>query len=143
MAPKPKRILLVDDNPNDLELALAAFQESDTPHDVRTATGGLAALELLRAAPAEERPHVVLLDLNMTHMDGLSVLDAIRSDPGLHDIPVVMLSTSRAQGDIQACYARGASAYVVKPMDFSRFTDAVKAIGGFWVDLNEAPPRLH
>lgn len=108
------------------------------------AASGAEALDYLRstgkfAGRPEGQPTVVLLDLKMPHMDGLAVLDAIKSDAQLDGIPVVMLSTSREDGDIANCYRRGASAYVVKPVDFSQFIDAVRTIGVFWALLNEHP----
>ena len=84
-----------------------------------------------------ERPSLVLLDLNMPQLDGLGVLDAIRADASLHDIPVVMLTTSREQSDIQACYQRGANGYLVKPPDLSVFADTLKATLAFWLGLNQ------
>ena len=140
----PKRILLIDDNPHDVELALAAFEQGRLRHDVTVAYSGVEALEYLRCqgrfvGRTDGHPTVILLDLNMPHMDGLAVLKAIKADPALSGIPVVMLSTSREDGDIESCYARGASAYVVKPVDFSQFIEAVKTIGVFWALLNEHP----
>lgn len=140
-----KRILLVDDNPHDVELALAAFEEGHLRQDVAVATSGVEALEYLRATGRfagrpSGHPTVILLDLKMPHMDGLEVLNAIKEDAALRGIPVVMLSTSREDGDIQKCYSRGASAYVVKPVDFTQFIEAVRTIGVFWALLNEHPP---
>lgn len=140
----PKRILLVDDNPHDVELALAAFEDGDLRHDVAVAYSGVEALEYLRREGRFRgreggHPTVILLDLKMPHMDGVAVLGAIKADPALSGIPVVMLSTSREDGDIESCYRRGASAYVVKPVDFSQFIAAVKTIGVFWALLNEHP----
>lgn len=139
-----KRILLVDDNPHDVELALAAFEEGQLGHDVVVAGSGVEALDYLHstgkfAGRPEGQPTVVLLDLKMPHMDGLAVLGAIKADARLSRIPVVMLSTSREDVDIANCYRHGASAYVVKPVDFSQFIDAVRTIGVFWVLLNEHP----
>lgn len=141
-----RRILLVDDNPHDIELALAAFEAGDLREDVTVARGGAEALEYLRAEGSHAdrdggHPTVVLLDLKMPHMDGLAVLRAIKDDPVLRGIPVVMLSTSREQGDIESCYRAGASAYVVKPVDFGQFIEAVRTIGVFWALLNENLPE--
>jgi CheY-like chemotaxis protein len=140
----PKRILLVDDNPNDVELALAAFEQGNLRPNVVVAGGGNEALDYLLArgnyaGRADGPPTVILLDLKMPHMDGLAVLDTIKHEAALRDIPVVMLSTSREESDIQACYRHGASAYVVKPVDFNQFIEAVKTIGVFWTLLNEQP----
>ena len=144
-----KRILLIDDNFHDVELALAAFEEGNLGQEVVVAHSGEEALDYLHArgryAGREGgHPTVVLLDLKMPHMDGVAVLRAIKGDDHLRDIPVVMLSTSREDGDIEACYRVGASAYVVKPVDFGQFIEAVKTIGVFWALLNEHPPlRSH
>lgn len=139
-----KRILLVDDNPHDVELALAAFEEGQLRQDVEVAMSGVEALDYLRATGKFTNrppgfPTVILLDLKMPHMDGLAVLGAIKADAALRSIPVVMLSTSREDGDIENCYRQGASAYVVKPVDFAQFIEAVRTIGVFWALLNEHP----
>lgn len=141
-----KRILLVDDNHHDVELALAAFEEGNLRSAVVVAHSGEEALDYLyargRFAGREGgHPTVILLDLKMPHMDGVAVLRAIKSDAALAGVPVVMLSTSREDGDIETCYRVGASAYVVKPVDFAQFIEAVKTIGVFWALLNEHPPR--
>ena len=140
-----RTILLVDDNPHDIELALAAFEAGGLTENVAVARGGTEALDYLRSEGAHAKreagqPTVVLLDLKMPHMDGLAVLHAIKDDPRLQGIPVVMLSTSREQADIESCYWGGASAYVVKPVDFVQFVEAVRTIGVFWALLNEHPP---
>ncbi|MEF2279315.1 response regulator [Deinococcus sp. YIM 134068] len=132
-----RRILLVDDNPHDVELALSAFEESGDEHDITVAGGGPEALAVLRSS--EHLPDLILLDLKMPHMDGLAVLDAIRGEAATRDIPVVMLTTSGEDRDIQASYAHGASAYVIKPLDFGQFQEAVQTISDFWARLNRHP----
>lgn len=132
-----RRILLVDDNPHDVELALNAFEESGDEHEVVVAGGGPEALAVLRSS--EDLPDLILLDLKMPHMDGLAVLDAIRGEAATRDIPVVMLTTSGEDRDIQASYAHGASAYVIKPLDFGQFQEAVQTISDFWARLNRHP----
>lgn len=139
-----RRILLIDDNPNDVELALAAFEQGQLAHDVVVAQSGQEALDYLlgRGRFAGQRPVipvVILLDLNMPHMDGMAVLRAIKAEPALREIPVVMLTTSREEADIEGCYRLEASAYVVKPVDFGDFIEAVRTIGVFWALLNEHP----
>ncbi|PTA68399.1 response regulator [Deinococcus arcticus] len=135
-----RRILLVDDNHNDLELALTALDEAPGRPEVLVASSGAAALSVLREArEAGTLPDVVLLDLKMPQMDGLAVLDAIRAEPGLQGLPVVMLTTSGEGRDIRACYAHGASGYVVKPLDFTQFREALRTIQAFWTLLNRAP----
>ncbi|WP_156953006.1 response regulator [Deinococcus frigens] len=141
------RILLVDDNPNDLELALSAIgseRVGDSRPEVVVAGGGQEALGLLRCAVQDNTPlpDLILLDLKMPQMDGLAVLDAIRAESALRDIPVVMLTTSGEDRDIRDSYAHGASAYVIKPLDFAQFSEAMHTIQAFWTDLNRHP-RLY
>ena len=133
---RKRRILLVDDNPHDVELALSAFQDCGD-HEVTVAGSGPEAL----AALQERRPlpDLILLDLKMPQMDGLAVLDAVRGAAATRSIPVVMLSTSGEERDIQDCYAHGASAYVIKPLDFKQFRGAMHTITAFWANLNRLP----
>ncbi len=139
MEAQKRHVLLVDDNPNDLELALEVMSqgEQDGPQVV-TAQGGLEAMAYLTAHRGRsERPSLVLLDLNMPQLGGMDVLDAIRADAELHDIPVVMLTTSGEQADIQACYQRGANGYLIKPPDLSVFAETLKATMTFWLGVNQ------
>ncbi len=137
-----RRIFLIDDNPNDVELALTALDEvaaadGTADSDVRVASSGPEAMTLLRRARDEGTlPDLILLDLKMPHMDGIAILDAIRAERGLDGIPVVMLTTSGEKNDIRESYAHGASAYVVKPLDFTQFRDALRTIQAFWTALN-------
>ncbi len=143
--PVQRHILLIDDNPNDLELALNVLDagpESQADHRhqrVTVAGSGEEALRMLDD-PAATLPHLILLDLNMPHMDGLAVLDAIRAREALRDIPVVMLTTSGEERDIRESYAHGATAYVVKPLDFAQFREAMQTIRAFWMNLNRPFP---
>lgn len=130
-------ILLVDDNPHDLELALTALEACGVNEQVTVASGGHEAVALLRGMA--RLPALVLLDLKMPHMDGLAVLDAIRGDRRTRDVPVVMLTTSGEERDVQASYAHGASAYVVKPLDFAQFRETLCTITDFWAHLNRCP----
>ena len=132
-----RRILLIDDNPNDVELALDALDGSPGT-DVRVASSGAEAIRLLLDR-GEPLPDLILLDLKMPHMDGLAVLDAIRGEARLPDMPVVMLTTSGDERDIQASYAHGASGYVVKPLEFGQFRAAMSTIKAFWMGLNRRP----
>lgn len=134
-------ILLVDDNPHDAELTLTALSPRDS-EEVKVVTSGQEALDYLRRAersPVQELPDLILLDLNMPQMDGLAVLDAIRAEAGTRDIPVVVLTTSGEERDIRESYARGASAYVVKPLELSQFYEAMAGIRHFWMKLNRRP----
>ncbi|MFC4454971.1 response regulator [Deinococcus sonorensis] len=140
-----KQVLLVDDNLNDLELALEALGEAEAAPCVTVAQGGVQALAYLHAQRQQsaEPLSLVLLDLKMPQMDGLAVLEAIRQDETLQDIPVVMLTTSRDVSDIRACYRRGANGYVVKPLDFTSFTETLRDTLAFWLGKNEIPgPRV-
>ncbi len=135
---KRRHVLLVDDNPNDLELAIEVLGEGQGGAEFVTAQGGPEAMAYLGTHSGRcERPSLVLLDLNMPQLDGLGVLDAIRADAALHDIPVVMLTTSSEQADIQACYQRGANGYLVKPPDLSMFAETLRATLAFWLGQNQ------
>lgn len=140
-----KRILLVEDDPKDVELTLTALAEHKLANEVIVARDGAEALDyLLRRGTHAERtegnPAVVLLDLKMPKVSGLEVLQAMRSEPAVKSIPVVMLTSSRESKDLAECYAHGANAYVVKPVRFTEFVASVKDIGVFWVLTNEPPP---
>lgn len=138
------RILLVEDNPNDLELTLAALQSNHLANEVTTVRDGAEALDYLfrRGAYADRHPGVpalVLLDLKMPKVDGLEVLRQIKADPQLRRTPVVMLTSSREEIDLIRSYDLGVNAYVVKPVEFSDFMDAVSNLGVFWAVINEVP----
>jgi CheY-like chemotaxis protein len=143
--PNLKRILLVEDSPEDIELALAALETHRLANEVVVARDGEEALDYLyrRGAHVQREdglPVVVLLDLKMPRVDGLEVLRQMKSDPVLRMVPVVMLTSSREEGDLVRSYALGANAYVVKPVDFQSFMEAVKCLGCFWALVNEPPP---
>ncbi len=138
-------ILLVDDNPNDVELTLEALAEYRLANEIVVVHDGEQALDYLyrrgRFANSETvPPAVVLLDLKMPKVDGLSVLRTVKGDPALKSTPIVMLTSSREERDLIESYALGANAYVVKPVDFTQFVEAVKSLGFFWAVLNERPP---
>lgn len=139
-----KKILLVEDNPKDVELTIEALSEYNLANQVVTVSDGIEALGYLRyegkfAKRKQENPAVMLLDIKMPRMDGIEVLQAIRNDSKLKSIPVVMLTSSREEPDLKKCYEIGVNAYVVKPVNFKNFTDAVKQVGTFWALLNELP----
>lgn len=141
-----RRLLLVDDNPNDTEMALEALQEHKLANDVVALKDGAEALDWLYrrgpyAARQEGNPAVILLDLKMPKVDGLEVLRQIKSDPALKVIPIVMMTSSREEQDLVKSYSLGVNAYVVKPLDFHEFIDAIRALGAFWAVLNEPPPQ--
>ena len=140
-----KRILLVEDNEQDVELTLAALAEHRLANEVVVTRDGVEAMEYLaRQGPFALRapglPAVVLLDLKMPRMDGLEVLRRVKGNPELKAVPVVMLTSSREERDLVESYALGVNAYVVKPVDFSQFLDAVKQVGMFWAVINQPPP---
>lgn len=140
-----KRILLVEDDPNDIELTLAALAEHKIVNEVVIARDGLEALDYLycRGSFAQRpagNPAVILLDLKMPRLDGIQVLQQLKADGQMHLIPIVILTSSRESQDLEECYRLGVNAYVVKPVRFSEFVEAVKQIGVFWALINEPPP---
>ena len=140
-----KPILLVEDNPKDLELTLIALEKSQLANDVVVTRDGVEALDYLNSTGAHAsrtpgNPAVVLLDLKLPKVDGIEVLTIIRSTPELKSIPVVMLTSSREEQDLLRSYALGVNAFVVKPVEFREFVDAIADLGIFWAVLNEPPP---
>jgi two-component system response regulator len=140
-----KRILLVEDDPMDAEMTLKALAAHHLANEVLHLRDGAEALDFFyRRGVFMGRPHgnpaVVLLDLKMPRVGGLEVLRRIKGDPGLQQIPVVIMTSSREDHDLQVAYQLGVSAYVVKPVKFPEFVDAVRQVGAFWAILNEPPP---
>lgn len=138
-------ILLVEDNPDDIELTLIALQKSRLANPVVSVRDGAEALDFLRregafADRAEENPAVILLDKKLPKVDGHEVLREVRADEQLRRIPVVMLTSSREERDLLKSYDLGVNAYVVKPVEFDDFMDAINDLGVFWGVLNEPPP---
>jgi len=141
---KSKSILLVEDDPRDVELTLAALEEHQLNKVVTVVDNGAEALDYLyRQGKFKSRtdgdPILIVLDNKMPKLNGLEVLKTIKADERLKTIPVVILTSSRETPDLTAFYAHGANAYVVKPVDFSEFITAVKQLGIFWALINEAP----
>ena len=139
------RILIVEDDPNDLELTLTALADYNLANEVVVARDGQQALDYLycRAEFSERppgNPAVMLLDLKLPKVDGLEILQQIRLDEHLKMIPVVMLTSSHEEKDVVRSYSLGVNAYVVKPVDFHQFVNAVKELGVFWAVINEPPP---
>ena len=139
-----KRILLMEDNPKDVELTLAALDEHNLANEVVVTRDGAEGLDYLYMRGqfqmrANGNPAVILLDLKMPKVDGLEVLRQVKSDPGLKTIPVVMLTSSREEKDLVLSYNLGVNAYVVKPVNFQEFLNAVKELGVFWAIINEPP----
>jgi CheY-like chemotaxis protein len=142
---KISTILLVEDNPNDVELILSSLKEFRLANTIDVVYDGVEAMEYLRSEGKfkkrkPEYPSVVFLDIKMPKMDGIELLEAIRKDQNLKFIPVVMLTSSREDQDLLKCYSLGVNAYVVKPVDFDQFTETIKTLGFFWAVLNVRPP---
>ena len=139
------RILLVEDDPKDVELTMAALGDYNLSNEVVVASDGEEALDYLYSRGRYQRrsgenPAVLLLDLKLPKVDGLEVLKAVKSDDALRVIPVVVLTSSREEKDMVASYKLGVNAYVVKPVDFHEFVNAIKELGVFWAIINEPPP---
>ncbi len=142
-----RRILLAEDNANDVELTVAALKANRLANEVVVVRDGAQALDYLyrRAEFASRQPGLpalVLLDLKMPKVDGLEVLRVIKGDPAMRAVPIVVLTSSREEQDLVRSYDLGVNAYVVKPVAFEAFVDAVKTLGGFWGVLNEVPNRV-
>ena len=140
-----KPILLVEDSSNDIELTLAALEENHLANEVVVVRDGAEALDYLYQRGlfklrGRGNPAVVLLDLKLPKVDGLEVLRTIKEDPDLKCVPVVMLTSSREEQDLARSYNLGVNAYVVKPVDFVEFADAIKELGLFWAVINRPPP---
>lgn len=140
-----KRILLVEDSPNDIELILAALSEHRLANEVVVVRDGEEALDYLYRRGVfklrmEGTPVVVLLDLKLPKVDGLEVLAQLKSDPELRKLPVVVLTSSREEQDLLDSYELGTNAYVVKPVDFHEFVDSIKTLGLFWAVVNQPSP---
>ena len=139
-------ILLVEDNPDDVELTRRAFEKSNVANEIVTVSDGQEALDYLFAAgmhagrDAVLMPHVVLLDLNLPKISGLEVLRRMRADERTRRVPVVVLTTSNEERDVVGSYDLGANSYVRKPVDFAQFLDAARQLGLYWLVLNEPPP---
>ncbi|MBF2065823.1 MAG: response regulator [Calothrix sp. C42_A2020_038] len=140
-----KRILLVEDSINDVELILASLAENHLGNEVVVVRDGEEALDYLYRRGVyrlrrEGNPVVVLLDLKLPKIDGIEVLSELKSNQLLRTVPVVVLTSSREEQDLARCYDLGTNAYVVKPIDFHEFVDVIKGLGLFWAIINEPPP---
>jgi CheY-like chemotaxis protein len=145
MKDEDKSILLVEDNPDDVDLTLRALKKNHIVNEVVVARDGLEALEYLFGAgkyagrDLNQQPAVVLLDLKLPKIDGLEVLRRLRTQERTKLLPVVILTTSREQQDLTNGYSLGANSYIVKPVDFEKFVNAVGQLGLYWILLNEPP----
>ena len=142
MTDQRAEILLVEDNPNDVKLALNAFKTANLANSVHIARDGVEALEFLFGAASNldeellERPKLILLDLKLPRLDGHEVLKRIKGDPRTSAIPVVMLTSSTEARDVMRTYQVGATGYIVKPVDFEQFTESIRDIGKYWLEIN-------
>ncbi len=141
-------ILLVEDNPEDVEITLRAFQKHHLANKVHVVRDGEEALECLFATGryaepnVHAKPRLILLDLKLPKVDGLEVLQKCKADPRTKDIPVVVMTSSREECDLVQSYSLGVNSYVVKPVDFPQFTEAVHQVGLYWMVLNQLPSEF-
>ena len=145
--PREVEILLVEDNPSDLELAMHALKKYNLANNIEIKRDGAEALDFIfcqgkyTERDIEEIPKIILLDLKLPKIDGLEVLNKIKSNPQTRNIPVVVMTSSNQERDIVESYELGVNSYIVKPVDFEQFADAVRNIGFYWLLLNEPPAR--
>lgn len=134
-------VLLVEDNPNDVELTLHAFKANRLSNEVKVVRDGAEALEFLFGADGEAAAlQLILLDLKLPKVDGIEVLRRIKSHPQTRHVPVVVLTSSQEEADLVETYGLGANSYIVKPVDFEKFTESVRLIGMYWLLTNQPPP---
>jgi CheY-like chemotaxis protein len=144
-ANKLGRILMVEDDPKDVELTLTALEEYNLANEVVVVRDGEQALDYLYCRGeyknrSTDNPSVMLLDLKLPKVDGLEVLKQVKSEEKLRFIPVVVLTSSKEEKDMVASYKLGVNAYVVKPVDFHDFVNAIRELGVFWAVINQPPP---
>jgi len=141
-------ILIVEDNPEDLELALRALRKANLTNQIEVARDGVEALDFIfcrgiyASRSPSNGPRVILLDLKLPKVDGLEVLKQVKGDPRTQIIPVVILTSSKEQSDLIESYKLGANSYIVKPVNFEGFAEAVRSLGMYWLLLNEQPLRV-
>ncbi|MGQ2908626.1 MAG: response regulator [Aliihoeflea sp.] len=138
-------ILLVEDNPADIELTVAALRKTNIANEIVIARDGVEALDYIfcegdHAARDGEQPAVILLDLKLPKVDGIEVLEKVKSHPRHRNIPIVMLTSSREETDVVRSYEQGVNSFVVKPVDFNAFFEAIRNLGLVWAVLNEPYP---
>jgi len=141
-------ILLVEDNPRDVRLTQRAFAQAGMPHDLRIVRDGDEALAYLhregqyKEPQLSPRPDLILLDLNLPRMSGHELLDFLKQDQRFRQIPIIVLTTSGRADDVRLAYEAGANAYLLKPVEFARFTEIMEHLGRFWLELVELPPEI-
>jgi two-component system response regulator len=141
---EPVEILLVEDNPNDVELALHALKKNKVSNRIQVARDGEEALDFIFGKDGtgglnEQRPKMILLDLKLPKVDGLEVLKRLKCDPRTRSIPVIMLTSSGEERDMVKSYDLGVNSYIVKPVDFQQFNEAIRQVGLYWLVMNQAP----
>jgi CheY-like chemotaxis protein len=140
-----KKVLLIEDNPDDIELTLRAFKKNNIVNEIIVKSDGMEALDYFFGKDGivhrdkEEFPILILLDLNLPRMDGIDVLKKLRADERTKLIPVVILTSSKEPSDLLSCYRLGCNSYIRKPVDFTQFQDMVKQLGFYWLIMNEVP----
>lgn len=139
----PSRILLVEDDPNDVELIMLALDHGNIVNQIDVVTDGEQALAYLHGEAEDNQPrglpHLILLDLKLPKVDGITVLEKIRSHPRTRELVVVIMTSSAEHQDLSACYRLGVNSYVVKPLDFTQFMDVARKVGFYWMMLNQVP----
>jgi len=141
-------VLLVEDNPRDVRLTKRAFEQANVPHELRVVRDGDEALAYLHregdyaAADSSPRPDMILLDLNLPRMGGHELMQHVRQDLRFRQVPIVVLTTSGRPDDVRQAYDNGANAYLLKPVEFSRFTEVIGHLASFWLETVELPPEL-
>ena len=145
MEPKDIRILLVEDNPDDVELTLRAFGKHNLANEIIIARDGEEAVDILfqrgKEGVKQQVPDLILLDLKLPKMDGLEVLRQVKENPRTKVIPVVILTSSKEENDLNESYRLGANSYIRKPVNFEKFTEVVIQLGLYWMVINEPPPK--
>lgn len=140
-------LLLVEDNPSDVELTLHVLKKHSFCNRIKVVRDGAAALDFVFGAASQESHHIgdipklILLDLKLPKVNGMEVLGRIKADPSTKRIPVVVLTSSREDRDLLTCYELGVNSYIVKPVDFAQFTEAIRQLGLYWLLLNQPPPQ--
>jgi len=145
MQPKDIKILLVEDNPDDIELTLRAFEKHNLANEIIIARDGEEAVDILfqsvKEGAKQKAPDLILLDLKLPKMDGLEVLRQVKENPRTKVIPVVILTSSKEENDLNESYRLGANSYIRKPVNFEKFTEVVIQLGLYWMVINEPPPK--
>ena len=142
---KAVEVLLVEDNPNDQELTLRALKKKNISNRIHVVNDGAEAIDFLFGTGAyagrtrQDAPKVVLLDIKLPKVNGIEVLRKVKADAELRKMPIVMLTSSKEEPDVEECYRLGVNSYIVKPVDFDKFTDAVVQLGFYWLLTNEGP----